>query len=239
MTTHSTTTERFRCQICGHEKRKSEVLPADLVRPAVVETIRRRYPDWSPSGFICWPDLRQLRRQYVEDIMAEEKGQLSDLEHEVVRSLEEHELIAKNINVEFDQELTVGERVADHVAEFGGSWKFIILFGTVLAAWIVVNTLTLLARPFDPYPYILLNLVLSCIAAIQAPVIMMSQNRQETKDRLRAEHDYQVNLKAELEIRHLNGKMDLLLTHQWDRLLQLQQIQLDLMEEIARHGRAH
>ena len=115
----------------------------------------------------------------------------------------------------------------------GGSWRFILIFAGVLLGWIVLNALVLLQRPFDPYPFILLNLVLSCLAAIQAPVIMMSQNRQEAKDRLRAENDYRVNLKAELEVRHVNAKMDLLLTHQWRRLMEIQQIQMDLMEELV------
>jgi uncharacterized membrane protein len=158
---------------------------------------------------------------------------MSALEQEVVRSLKEHELLAKNINLEFDRELTFGQRLADKVAEFGGSWSFIVSFAVILVVWIAINSIALIWR-FDPYPFILLNLVLSCIAALQAPVIMMSQNRQEAKDRLRAEHDYQINLKAELEIRHLNAKIDLLLTHQWHRLLEIQQIQTELIEELAR-----
>jgi uncharacterized membrane protein len=122
--------------------------------------------------------------------------------------------------------------VADKVAEFGGSWRFIIIFGFILLIWVAVNSIALSGH-FDPYPFILLNLVLSCIAALQAPVIMMSQNRQEAKDRLRSEHDYQVNLKAELEIRHINSKIDMLLTHQWHRLLEIQQIQTELIEELT------
>ncbi len=120
------------------------------------------------------------------------------------------------------------------MAEFGGSWRFIIYFAVVLVVWITFNSVELLSRPFDPFPYILLNLVLSCLAAIQAPVILMSQNRQEAKDRLRGEHDYRVNLKAELEIRLLHEKLDLLLTHQWQKLLEIQRIQMDLMEDMVR-----
>ena len=222
------------CQICKKHKNRSDVLPGDMVRGPVIETIRKKHPDWSSSGFICLDDLNHFRTEHVQEALVEEKGELSNLEEEVVKSLKEHELLSKNINVEFDRELTFGQRVADKVAEFGGSWRFIISFGVILAVWIVINSVALLLRPFDPYPYILLNLVLSCLAAIQAPVIMMSQNRREAKDRLRAEHDYRVNLKAELEIRHLNGKMDLLLTHQWQRLLEIQEIQTELMEEFVR-----
>lgn len=225
------------CQICKQEKRINEVMPGELVRPSVADSIRKKYPEWSPSGFICLVDLNHFRAEFVEDVLAEERGELSTLEQEVVRSLKEHELLSRNLNVEFERELTFGERVADRVAEFGGSWRFIILFGAVLLTWIAVNSVALLWRPFDPFPYILLNLVLSCLAAIQAPIIMMSQNRQEAKDRLRAEHDYRVNLKAELEIRHLHGKFDLLLTHQWQRLLEIQRIQVELMEELVRQRR--
>ena len=223
------------CQICKQPKQRAEVLPGELVRPAVVELIRKSHPDWSPAGYICTDDLNRFRAEYVQDVLETERGELSDLETEVVRSLQEQELLSRNVYAEFERALTFGERVADKVAEFGGSWRFISIFALVLTCWIIVNSIALLQRPFDPYPYILLNLVLSCLAAIQAPEIMMSQNRQEAKDRLRSEHDYRVNLKAELEIRHLNAKMDLLLTHQWRRLMEIQQIQMDLMEEFLRH----
>lgn len=221
------------CQICKEEKRLSEVLPGELVRTPVVELIRKKYPEWSSKGFICLADLNHFRTEYVQDVLEAEQGEMSALEQEVVRSLKEHELLAKNINLEFDRELTFGQRLADKVAEFGGSWSFIVSFAVILVVWIAINSIALIWG-FDPYPFILLNLVLSCIAALQAPVIMMSQNRQEAKDRLRAEHDYQINLKAELEIRHLNAKIDLLLTHQWHRLLEIQQIQTELIEELAR-----
>jgi uncharacterized membrane protein len=135
-------------------------------------------------------------------------------------------------NEEFDIQASFGLRLADRVASFGGSWTFIIIFVTVLLAWIAINTVVLLKKPFDPFPYILLNLILSCIAAIQAPVILMSQNRQEGKDRLKAEHDYRVNLKAEFEIRSLHEKIDHMLVHQWQRLMEIQQVQTDLLSEL-------
>ena len=127
-----------------------------------------------------------------------------------------------------------GERLADRIAVFGGSWTFLICFGVFLVLWVAINSLVLLWRPVDPYPFILLNLVLSCLAAIQAPIILMSQNRKEAKDRLRSQHDDQVNLKAELEIRHLHEKVDHLLLHQWERLVQIQEIQLELLAELGR-----
>jgi uncharacterized membrane protein len=205
-------------------------MPAELVRPGVAATIRKTHPDWSSQGFICLADLNRFRIEHVEDILETEKGELSALEAEVVKGMREQEVIARNVNLEFERKLTLGERVADRVAEFGGSWSFIIFFGVVILIWIAINSYVLLARPFDPYPYIFLNLVLSCIAAFQAPFIMMSQNRQEARDRLRAENDYRVNLQAELEIRQLNAKLDQLLTHQWQRLLEIQQIQAELMQ---------
>jgi uncharacterized membrane protein len=221
------------CQICGEQKKRSEVIPAELVREPLVETIRKTHPDWSPSGYICIADLNHFRAQYVRDVLETGKGELSQLEEQVMKSLKEQELLSKNINIEFDQKLTFGERSADKLAEFAGSWRFIMMFFSVLVLWIAVNSIVLILRPFDPYPFILLNLVLSCLAAIQAPVIMMSQNRQEARDRLRAEHDYLVNLKAELEIRHLHEKIDHLLRNQWNRLLEIQEIQMELMEEFT------
>lgn len=226
--------EQIFCQICKKQKKLSEVLPAELVREPIVETIRKQHPDWSASGFICLSDLHYFRAEHVQEALEAEKGELSELETDVLKSLKEQELLSKNINAEYDSKLTFGEGIADKVAEFGGSWRFIISFGVILIIWIIVNSIALLQQPFDPYPYILLNLVLSCLAAMQAPIIMMSQNRQESKDRLRAEHDYRINLKAELEVRNLNEKIDYLLTRQWQRLLEIQQIQMEMMEELVR-----
>jgi uncharacterized membrane protein len=225
--------ESVLCQICKGEKRLSEVIPAELVRQSIVEIIKKTHPDWSTSGYICISDLDRFRGKYVRDVLETERGELSTLEEQVMRSLKEHELLSKNINIEFDRQLTVGERLADKIAEFGGSWGFIILFTSFFLLWIAINSVLLIWKPFDPYPFILLNLFLSCLAAIQAPIIMMSQNRQEAKDRLRSEHDYSINLKAELEIRNLHEKMDHLLMNQWQRLLEIQEIQMDLMEEIT------
>ena len=150
-----------------------------------------------------------------------------------MRSLREHELLSTNIEAEFEQKWSFGERLADKIATFGGSWVFLICFGVFLLVWVGMNSLVLLWRPLDPYPFIFLNLLLSCLAAIQAPIIMMSQNRQEAKDRVRSQHDYKVNLKAELEIRHLHEKVDHLLSHQWERLVQIQELQLELLSDLG------
>jgi len=178
--------------------------------------------------------LRAQGEAYRKLRLESEKGELTTLEHEVLRSIQENELLAKNVDAEFDQKWSFGEKLADRIATFGGSWAFMICFGAFIALWIGVNAIVLAVRPPDPYPFILLNLILSCLAAIQAPIIMMSQNRQEAKDRLRSMHDYQVNLKAELEIRQLHDKLDHVLSHQWERLAQIQEIQLDLLSEIGR-----
>jgi uncharacterized membrane protein len=225
------------CPICREPKADRDVMHGEMVHGPVVDQIRKTHAAWSTDDVICLRCLNHLRADYVQQVLEAERGELSELEAEVVRSLQEQESVSQNVNIEFDRQRTLGDRLADRMAEFGGSWRFISLFAAVLVGWIAVNSVALLRQPFDPYPYILLNLVLSCLAAIQAPIIMMSQNRQEAKDRMRAEHDYQVNLKAELEIRHLHWKMDQLLRHQWQRLLDIQQIQLDLMEELVHKPR--
>ena len=226
----------FTCPICNQERRITEAVHQDVMRAPLLELLKKKHPTIAPENLVCLQCLNTLRAEYVEDILETEKGQLTNLEKNVVESLKEEELLSKNLNLEFDTRLTLGQHIADKVAEFGGSWKFIITFGAIIVVWIGVNAAVLLSRAFDPYPFILLNLVLSCLAALQAPVIMMSQNRLESKDRLRSEHDYQVNLKAELEVRHLNQKLDLLLTQQWQRLLEIQQIQLELLEELLSQG---
>ncbi len=222
------------CAVCGKGFSMRDVVPGIGVRDVIADQIAREHPDWSQEKFICRTDLNRFRSQYVHTLLESEKGELSSLEKEVLLSLRDHETLAKDVDTEFEGEWTLGERLADRIASFGGSWTFLSCFAGFLALWIIVNSIALYARPPDPYPYILLNLILSCLAAVQAPVIMMSQNRQEAKDRLRSQHDYQVNLKAELEIRHLHEKVDHLLSHQWERLAQIQEIQLELLSELSR-----
>ncbi|SPD74462.1 conserved hypothetical protein [uncultured Desulfobacterium sp.] len=227
-------TELKACAICGRMFPNRALVPGATVRDVISKEIMKDHPDWSQENFICRADLNKYRANYVHTLLETERGDLTGLEREVLQSIRDHELLAKNVDAEFEQKWSFGERLADRIATFGGSWTFLICFGAFLGLWIGMNSFVLLWRPPDPYPYILLNLILSCLAAIQAPIIMMSQNRQEAKDRLRSQHDYQVNLKAELEIRQLNDKMDHLLSHQWDRLAQIQEIQLDLLSEIGR-----
>jgi len=196
--------------------------------------------DWNPDGFICQEDMNKQRALHVQRMLESSKGHLVHLEADVERSFTDDELISHKILEESKEPYTFGQRMADKVASFGGSWRFLITFGFFLALWILVNViLTLLwhDKAFDPYPFILLNLVLSCLASVQAPIIMMSQNRQEARDRQRGEDDYKINLKAELEIKNLHEKFDHLLEHQWQYLMEIQQIQVELMEEIAARGK--
>ena len=223
------------CQICKKPKSPHSGMIAELIRPSLLEFIKKKVPDLDEKGFICLDDLGEFRKDYIKEVLEDEIGELSALDNEVIESLQQHEILSSDISKQFEKKLTFGERLSDHIASFGGSWRFIILFGAVLFGWIILNAILLLNRGFDPYPFILLNLILSCLAAIQAPIIMMSQNRAESRDRLRAENDYKVNLKAELEIRHLHEKIDHLLSRQYNRLFEIQQIQIELLEEISRH----
>lgn len=188
-----------------------------------------------PRPKIDQPQIEGDRLVAVAKLLEQDRSELVELEDELERSFKSYEASAIDPAEASDAELTFGERLADKVAAFGGSWTFLILFGVILAVWIGINA-TIVALRFDPYPFILLNLVLSCIAAVQAPVIMMSQNRQEAKDRLRAQHDYRVNLKAELEVRELHDKMDHLLYRQMQRMLELQRLQVELLSELSQNS---
>lgn len=165
-------------------------------------------------------------------ILAEQKAHLARLREIVIETINEEKLIINNLmNPQVDI-LTPGQRISDKVAKFGGSWKFIIAFSIILCLWIMYNVVVSKNYAFDPYPFILMNLVLSCLAAVQAPIIMMSQNRQEEKDRMRAENDYLINMKAEMEIRRLHQKIDLLLEEQIKTLFETQARQLTMLNEI-------
>ncbi|SMF47706.1 Uncharacterized membrane protein [Tistlia consotensis] len=223
------------CGLCGRSFARRDTVPVEAVRPQISERLDRDHPDWRKTGTICLSDLAEARRSLVEELLIRERGELGALEHDVIDSLARHETLTSDVDAEFQGTLSFGDRLADRVASFGGSWTFIILFAVVVALWMLANAIPLLlAERFDPYPFILLNLVLSCIAAVQAPFIMMSQRRQEAKDRLRSQNDYRVNLKAELEIRQLHEKLDHLLIRQWERLTEIQQVQIELLEDLAR-----
>ncbi len=222
------------CAISGKEFPQDELYRGSALRMPLLELIRKDHPNFGSDSYISFEELNIFRRKYLESLIEEEVGELSNLENEVVNSIARNKLISDNIEVELDKKLTFGERLSDRIANFGGSWRFIIIFFLMLFAWIAINIFLLVRKPFDPYPFILLNLILSCLASIQAPIIMMSQNRKEARDRLRSENDYKINLKAELEIRVIHEKLDHMVAHQNQKMLEIQEIQADFLEDIMK-----
>lgn len=208
-----------------------ERVSAKTIRPAIMNIMTAEHPGFDDNAHCSITELNMYRQKYIQDYLLKEVGEISELEDTVLNSLQKKETLVNKIE-DTDEKATLGQRLADRVASFGGSWTFILSFGFFLLLWIVVNTLLLLNKPFDPYPFILLNLILSTIAALQAPVIMMSQNRQEDKDRDRAKKDYMINLKSELEIRLLHEKLDHLIIHQQHELLEIQKVQIEMMNDI-------
>ena len=178
--------------------------------------------------------MKDQSQAQVKNSIIEMLDTLSRREQDYLQHILLGKHVTRNTNKEFDETLTFGQRLADKVASFGGSWTFIIIFGSILLSWIILNSFILgrLNSAFDPYPYILLNLFLSMLASIQAPIIMMSQKRQAAKDRLDAAHDYEVNMKAETEIAELHKKMDELREKQWMELIEMQQEQIRLLTEL-------
>ena len=225
MTSPSNRNGKRLCIVCNKEYPKKLLFPTALMRTSVVDLIKKKNGN-DDDGYVCQNDLSHIRSEQLENLLEEDRGELSKLDQEVLESIEEHELLTQDLSSSF------GERLADRVASFGGSWVFIIIFACILITWMSFNSFILLHRAFDPYPYILLNLFLSCLAAIQAPIIMMSQNRHAKKDHLRDDDGYRTNLKTELEIRQLHAKLDLFTKKQWDRLMEIQKIQIELAEDL-------
>jgi uncharacterized membrane protein len=222
--------KRIASAISGKRYKKRDLVKIDALRPTLAEFIRRDYPNLPRNAMISQRELTRYRGRYIEQLLQEEHGEFSELDRQVAESIAKQDTIAENTEEEFEEHRTLGDRASDRLASFGGSWYFLISFGMVLIAWMALN-IGIGTHAFDPYPFILLNLCLSCVAAVQAPIIMMSQKRQESKDRLRADNDYRVNLKAELEIRHLHEKLDYLISRQWQRLAEIQQMQIDVIQE--------
>ena len=225
--------EARRCTLCDRVGGRNEFVRVESVRSQEAERIAREHEGrWPGTGYICRACLKRERVQYVLARLEQERGELSAVEAEVARRAGEHIAIAENLEREFTRQATRGQRIADGVAAVGGSWPFVIGFLAVLAVWVAINV-ALAARAFDPYPFILLNLVLSCLAALHAPVIMMSQNRLSARDRLEADSDFRTNLKAELEIASLHEKIDHLLHGQFERMVELQEVQIELLNDLA------
>jgi len=213
---------------------KGEDVKAQDIREGIFNLIKSEFPDFSPDDFITIDELNQYRRLYLTSLITQEKGEIAVIDKDVMYAIKNNSILSENIHDDKEADLTFGQILADSVAAFGGSWTFIISFFSFILIWIIINIWFLTTRPFDPFPFILLNLILSCLAAIQAPIIMMSQNRQEQKDRQRSEHDYKINLKAELEIKLLSEKIDHLLAHQNKKLLEIQEVQTDYLEDLLK-----
>lgn len=209
----------------------SEKVSGKSIHDPVLGLILKDHPSFCDTDFISVQELNNYRQKYISDYISNEIGALSDLEKSVVASLNEDKSIVSIVEDE-DETRSFGQKIADKVADFGGSWTFIISFVVFIILWIGSNVYILMNKGFDPYPFILLNLILSCIAALQAPVIMMSQNRQEEKDRTRAKKDYMINLKSELEIRMIHDKIDHLIMHQQQELIEIQKVQIEMMNDI-------
>lgn len=202
------------------------------IRKPIFNLIKKDFPDFTDGAYISVESLNKYRQQYIEQIVNNDNDETTALEKQIIKSLTDHEIIAHHLLDDEQATLTFGQRLSDKIALFGGSWTFILSFFFFLLCWMVINSLV--KNGFDTYPFIFLNLILSCLAAIQAPIIMMSQNRQAEKDRLNAYNDYKTNLKAEIEIRMLHEKVDHLMNFQGQKLLEIQQIQTEYMADILK-----
>lgn len=214
-------------------KKGEEILGRDI-REGIFNLIQTEFPNFTLNDAITIEELNRYRRLYLTSLIQQEKGEIAAIDQDVMNAIKNNSILSENIQDEIEAELTFGQKLADGVAAFGGSWAFIITFFSFILIWMIINIWFLTTKPFDPFPFILLNLILSCLAAIQAPIIMMSQNRQEQKDRQRSEHDYKINLKAELEIKLLSEKIDHLLAHQNKKLLEIQELQTDYLEDLMK-----
>ncbi len=199
------------CQISGKPLKPKEAMPADWIREPILNLIKNHYPNFKEDGYVSITELNNFQARYAEHLLKLDNPTLTKNEQEVIQSFESNQFLSKSPGeLDEEEEVNFNQRLADKIASFGGSWKFILSFAFMCIAWIGFN-LYKGDKGFDIYPFILLNLVLSCIAALQAPLIMMSQNRKEEKDRRRSVNDYRINLKAELEIKQLHEKVDLLM----------------------------
>jgi len=224
----------FRSDFSNTEFPVSEKVSARTIRHSILSLIQRDNPKFSHESHMSRSELKKYREKAISDYLVKEVGELSELEKTVLNSVNNNKTLTDKVDVDEKQLSTLGQRIADKVASFGGSWTFIISFGVFIFLWISVNVFWLVNKEFDPYPFILLNLILSTLAALQAPVIMMSQNRQEEKDRDRSKKDYMINLKSELEIRTLHEKIDHFIMDQQQELLELQKVQIEMINDILK-----
>ncbi|WP_343669838.1 DUF1003 domain-containing protein [Chitinophaga sp.] len=225
--------QNFISDLSGKEFPANEKVNCRHVRKTVLDLIRKDHPNISSKSKISASELNKYREHYFEHLFAKEIGELTEMEKTVIEKLRTNETLTDKLDDGDNTNLTYGQKLADKIADFGGSWTFIIIFLSFILCWMALNIYWLANKGFDPYPFILLNLILSCLAALQAPVIMMSQNRQEEKDRIRAKNDYMINLKSELEVRILHEKIDHLIIHQQQDMMEMQQTQVEMLSEMS------
>lgn len=221
----------FTSSISKKEFSETHKMMGSLISPPIVEVIKKDCPDFNDASLLSVSEYKHYKQKYLQNYLVKETSDISQLEKEVIESIGSKAILSDKELLD-DSKATFAQRLSDKVASFGGSWSFIILFGIILFLWILFNTLSPNKDEFDPYPFILMNLILSCIAALQAPVIMMSQNRKEEKDRERAKQDYMINLKSELEIRLLHEKIDHLILDQQQELIHFQQQQIKKLDQL-------
>ncbi len=226
------------CHISKKHYNREDLLSYSQLMPSTIKEIRQDYPDFNTESYISYKELFRYRQMHIEKLINKESDDITELEKKVLDALKNNRVISDNIEPKLEPP-TFGERVSDKIASFGGSWKFIIGFCVFIIIWMFANYWLLKDKGFDPYPFILLNLVLSCLAALQAPVIMMSQNRQETKDRNRSENDYQINLTAELQIRMLHEKVDHIIIKQFANLMETQDLQMKTLNDLQAQLNEH
>jgi uncharacterized membrane protein len=214
---------------------KGEAIMGKDIREGIFDLIQSQHAGFNHDSCISVDELNQYRRLYLTSLIAREKGEIALIDDDVLTAIKNNSILTEDLQNKInEQRPTFGQRMADMIAVFGGSWMFVIAFFSFILLWILINVWQWSVKPYDPFPFILLNLILSCLAAVQAPIIMMSQNRQEQKDRKNVDNDHKINLKAELEIKLLSEKIDHLLVQQNKKLLEIQEVQTDYLEDLVK-----
>ena len=227
----------IRCAVSGIELPAAEATKFSTLRPSLAERIKVDHPRIGPDDFIGSFVLGEYRVRYVEELLTRGRGTVSEVERQVIESLREHEITAADVEAGIERRRSLGDRLSDAVALFGGSWMFVICLGVVVAGWIALGIAAAAPGRIDVYPFIVLDLLLSGIAGLEAPIILMSLRRQAANDRQRSQNDYRVNLKTELELRHVHEKLDHLLTLEWERGAELRQLQSEMIAALERTQR--
>lgn len=224
------------CQLTNKMVNENNATDAFSIRDELLDIIKEKNPNFDIEGWISNDELNKIKSERIKKLLKEDVGYLGEIENKVAEAVEKHDFMSKDFTVlDEDDELTFGQRMADKVSEFGGSWKFIMFFWGFLLIWISINIFVLQSNSFDPYPFILLNLILSCVAALQAPVIMMSQNRMQEKDRARAINDFKVGLKTEIEIQVIDEKINHLVNKQIFHIHENMELQNEMLETIIKN----